>query len=132
MSRPPCAVSSPILPKVTPVSCSARVAEKIGLQKAPSMTTSTNYPAWTPKQQLPVLASLPFERWPEVLQEAENWGLLSPDSEIPRFSRLQPIFPYFLRNYLQAPEQREVRGAVETAFREHYDQLGDMLYQLFN
>ena len=60
----------------------------------------------------------------------QNWGLLSPDPDNPRFLRLQPIFPYFLRNRLYAPEQREVRSAVETAFREHYDQLGNMLYQL--
>ena len=80
----------------------------------------------------PFWQHLPFERWQEVLQEAANWGLLSPDPDIPRFLRLQPIFPYFLRNRLYAPEQREVRSAVETAFREHYDQLGGMLYQLLN
>jgi hypothetical protein len=80
-------------------------------------------------QQQPVLATLPFERWSEVLQEAANWGLLVPDP-IPGFLRLQPIFPYFLRNRLYAPEQTEVRSAVETAFRVHYDQLGGMLYDL--
>jgi tetratricopeptide (TPR) repeat protein len=79
-----------------------------------------------------VLASLPYDRWPEVIQEAQNWGLLSSDSEIPGFLHLQPIFPYFLRNRLYAPEQREVRSAVETAFREHYDQLGDLLSQLLD
>jgi tetratricopeptide (TPR) repeat protein len=81
-------------------------------------------------RQQPILATLPFERWPEVLQEAANWGLLSPDSKIPRFMRLQPIFPYFLRNRLYAPEQREVRSAMEIAFREHYDQQGEMLCEL--
>jgi tetratricopeptide (TPR) repeat protein len=83
-------------------------------------------------QQQPALAALPFGRWLEVIHEAQNWGLLRYDSEIPGFLRLQPIFPYFLRNRLHAPEQREVRSAVETAFREHYDQLGDMLKQLLN
>src|SRR5207302_6138505 len=77
-------------------------------------------------RQQPVLATLEFERWPEVLKEAANWGLLIPDSDIPRFLRLQPIFPYFLRNRLYAPEKAEARSAVETAFREHYDQLGSM------
>ncbi len=81
-------------------------------------------------RQQPVLATLKFERWPEVLKEAANWGLLSPDPKIPRFLRLQPIFPYFLRNSLHAPEKREARNAVETAFREYYDQLGAMLHQL--
>jgi tetratricopeptide (TPR) repeat protein len=83
------------------------------------------------RQQL-VLKSLPFERWPEVLQEAENWGLLSPDPEIPRFLRLQPILPYFLRSRLHAPERSEICLAVETAFREHYDQLGGALNGLLN
>jgi tetratricopeptide (TPR) repeat protein len=83
-------------------------------------------------RQQPVLASLPFESWPDVLREVENGGLLSPDPAIPRFLRLQPIFPYFLRNRLYVPEQGEVRSAVETAFREHYDQLGDMLNKLLN
>ncbi|MGZ6304433.1 MAG: tetratricopeptide repeat protein, partial [Ktedonobacteraceae bacterium] len=43
---------------------------------------------------------------------------------------MQPIFPYFLLNRLNAPEQREARSAVETAFREHYDQIGEMLFEL--
>jgi tetratricopeptide (TPR) repeat protein len=82
-------------------------------------------------QQQPVLATFPFERWQHVLQEAVNWGLLSPDPDIPRFLHLQPIFPYFLRNRLYALEQREVRSAVETAFREHYNQLAGWLHRLF-
>src|SRR5947208_6651302 len=60
-------------------------------------------------RQQPVLATLEFERWPEVLKEAANWGLLSPDPKIPRFLRLQPIFPYFLRNSLHAPEKRSAK-----------------------
>src|SRR6266700_5372705 len=83
-------------------------------------------------RQQPILASLPFERWPEVLQEAQNWGLLSPDPKIPRFLRLQPIFPYFLRNRLHESAQAEVKSAIETAFREHYDQVGNMLNQLLD
>jgi len=84
-----------------------------------------NYTAHLRQQS--VLATLPFEQWQEVLQEAANWGLLSPDPEFPRFLRLQPIFPYFLRNRLYVPEHREVQSAMETAFRKHYDQLGHML-----
>ncbi len=82
-------------------------------------------------RQQPALAGLPFERWSEVIREAQNWGLLSPDPDIPRFLRLQPIFPYFLRNRLGMPAQAEVKSAIETAFRLHYDQVGDALYQLF-
>ena len=75
-------------------------------------------------RQQPALASLPFERWPEVLREAQNWGLLSPDPDIPGFLRLQPIFPYFLRSRLQEPAQAEVKQAVDSAFREYYQRLG--------
>ncbi len=83
-------------------------------------------------QQQPALANLPFERWSEVMREAQNWGLLSPDPDNPRFLRLQPILPYFLRNRLNAPEQAETRSAVETAFRQHYDQAGGALYKLLD
>src|SRR6266496_164540 len=81
-------------------------------------------------RQQPALVALPFERWPEVLQEAANWGLLSPDPDSPRFLRLQPIFPYFLRNRLDTADLSSLRAAVETAFRLHYDQVGDALYKL--
>ncbi len=89
-----------------------------------------NYTGYLREQ--PVLSTLSFDRWPEVLQEAQNWGLLSPDPDIPRFLRLQPIFPYFLRNRLHEPVQAEVKSAIETAFREHYDQVGGMTVQLLN
>ncbi|HLX57712.1 MAG TPA: CHAT domain-containing protein [Ktedonobacteraceae bacterium] len=81
-------------------------------------------------KEQPVLAALPFERWSEVLREAQNWGLLAPDPDIPRFLRLQPIFPYFLRNRLYTQEQAEMRNAIETAFRQHYDQLSKALMGL--
>jgi tetratricopeptide (TPR) repeat protein len=83
-------------------------------------------------RERPTLASLPFKRWPEVIQEAINWGLLSADPDIPGFLRIQPIFPYFLRNRLHEPIQADMKSAIETAFREHYDQLGGMLNQLLN
>jgi hypothetical protein len=78
-------------------------------------------------QRQPTLADLPFDRWPEVLEEAGNWGLLSPHPQLPVFLRTQPIFPYFLRSRLTAPEAAETRRAVETAFRQHYDELGDAI-----
>ncbi len=83
-------------------------------------------------QQQPALATLPFDRWPEVIREAQNWGLLSPDPDMSDFLRLQPIFPYFLRNRLNEPGQEEVRSAIEMAFREHYDHVGAELNGLLN
>ncbi len=49
----------------------------------------------------PALADLPFDRWPEVLQAAADWGLLT-QHDVPGYLRLQPIFPYFLRSRLNA------------------------------
>jgi hypothetical protein len=77
-------------------------------------------------REQPALSTLPFERWPEVIREAQNWGLLSPDPDISRFLRPQPILPYFLRTRLHTSEQAEMQHALETAFRLHYDQLGRM------
>ncbi|MEO6888932.1 MAG: tetratricopeptide repeat protein [Ktedonobacteraceae bacterium] len=79
-------------------------------------------------KQQPALATLPFEHWPQVIQEAKNWGLLSPDPAIPAYLRIQPTLPYFLRARLSLPEQAEILQAIETAFREHYNVLGNVLY----
>jgi len=81
-------------------------------------------------KQQPLLASLPFDRFQEVLQEPANWGLLTPDPDISRFLRLQPILPYFLRNRMSDPQQAPRKAAIETAFREHYDQVGNTLDDL--
>ena len=81
-------------------------------------------------REQPALAHLPFDSWDEVLQEAINWGLMSPHPNAPGFLRLQPIFPYFLRSHLNEPEQAEVRSAIETAFRQHYDKLSASMFML--
>jgi tetratricopeptide (TPR) repeat protein len=65
-----------------------------------------------------------------VLKEAANWGLLTPHV-IPIFLRLQPIFPYFLRTRLNDAGD-DLRGAVETGFREFYDGVGDALGDLLD
>ncbi len=67
----------------------------------------------------PALAGLPYERWPEVLQEAVNWGLLTPfDVAGNQYLRIQPIFPYFLRNRLNPTDPTPAlpaagRGLIE-------------------
>jgi energy-coupling factor transporter ATP-binding protein EcfA2 len=72
----------------------------------------------------------PFERWGEILHEVENGGLLTPDSHIPHFLHLQPVFLYFLRNLLSEPERAEMRRAVGIAFCELYDKVGYTLGEL--
>ncbi|MCP4105041.1 MAG: tetratricopeptide repeat protein [Desulfobacteraceae bacterium] len=78
----------------------------------------------------PALPHLPFDSWQNVLQEAANWGLVFPHPEIPDFLQLQPVFPYFLKTRLNNSEQAEIRCAVETAFREHYDDWSNGMYGL--
>lgn len=101
------------------LSCLAPFTSVVSAQALPHYTEQL-------KQQ-PELADLPFETWEEVLQEAARWGLLSPH-EIPGFLRLQPIFPYFLRNRLK--EDAERRQAIERAFRAHMDGAAGAYYQL--
>ncbi|MEW6349111.1 MAG: tetratricopeptide repeat protein, partial [Thermodesulfobacteriota bacterium] len=82
-------------------------------------------------REQPALARLPFDRWEEVLQEAADWGLLSPHPDISGFLSLQPILPYFLRSRLAAAEHGETRAAIETAFRTHYDGMAGAIYTWF-
>jgi hypothetical protein len=75
----------------------------------------------------PALADLPFDRWGEVLEQAINWGLLA-WHEVDGYLRIQPTLPYFLRGRLAG--QDAIRAAVETAFRERYDRLGEEIAKL--
>jgi len=81
-------------------------------------------------KQQPALAGLPFERWQEVLQEAVNWGLLNPHPDLPMVLQLQPVLPFFLRSRWQGQADR--RNALETAFRQLYDQVGGEIRQLLD
>ncbi|GAB6039507.1 tetratricopeptide repeat protein [Endothiovibrio diazotrophicus] len=74
----------------------------------------------------PELANLPFERWPEVLEEAQRWGLATPH-ELPGYLRLQPTVPYFLRGRLKGETRR---GAIDRAFHETMEAAGNTLAQL--
>jgi tetratricopeptide (TPR) repeat protein len=90
---------------------------------------------WLPQytaqlQKEAALADLPFEQWPDVVQEAVNWGLLTPHEAGGGYLRLQPILPYFLRQRLNEPEAAAQQAAVMAAFRAHYDGIGGALVQL--
>ncbi|HQY92427.1 tetratricopeptide repeat protein [Caldilinea sp.] len=75
----------------------------------------------------PALANLPYDRWPEVLQQAADWGLLG-GHEVQGYVRLQPTLAYFLRAGTTASdEQKEARNE---AFRLHYEQVGIALERL--
>jgi tetratricopeptide (TPR) repeat protein len=95
-----------------------------------SVFNTTMMPAYTKRlKEQPALAELPFERWQETLQEAESWGLARRQPQMESYLLLQPILPYFLRGRLDHPSQQERRAAIETAFREHYDEVARGLYR---
>ncbi|HET8841337.1 MAG TPA: tetratricopeptide repeat protein [Ktedonobacteraceae bacterium] len=80
-------------------------------------------------RQQPALAELPFECWSMALKEAQDWGLLSPSTGTPGYLYIQPLFPYFLRSQLWEKKQIEIQQAIETAFRESYDELGEVIWK---
>jgi len=75
----------------------------------------------------PALTSLPFDRWIEVLKEAQKWGLITRD-KTRGILRLQPVLPYFLCAKLNL--EPDIRQAVETAFRNHYCDVGAVLTEM--
>ncbi len=77
----------------------------------------------------PALADLPYAQWQTVLQEAVNWGLLQPHEKLNGYLRLQPILPYFLKTRLSDESQAAPKQAIEAAFREHYNGIGNHLVQ---
>ncbi|MCO5207344.1 MAG: tetratricopeptide repeat protein [Anaerolineae bacterium] len=91
-------------------------------------------------QQQPELAHLDHSLWQEVLQEAVNWGLMTPHEIGGGYLRLQPVFPYFLKTRLgegKSPSPRPSpegeggrKAAIEAAFRAHYDGIGGALAQM--
>ncbi|HEU5373808.1 MAG TPA: tetratricopeptide repeat protein [Ktedonobacteraceae bacterium] len=83
------------------------------------------------RQQSP-LAELPFEHWSKMIQQAKNWGLLSPDPIDPRFLHLQPTLPYFLRTRLRTPNLGTTYSAIKVAYREVYELMSNWLYDLLH
>ncbi len=80
-------------------------------------------------RQQPALKDLPFQRMPELLQQAQDWGLVTAD-RMTGYLRLQPVLPYFLRTRLnKVPEMKQ---AVETEYRAFYDDFAGELIRLMN
>ncbi|MEQ9553486.1 MAG: tetratricopeptide repeat protein [Coleofasciculus sp. G3-WIS-01] len=91
-------------------------------------------------QQLAPFQDYPFEEFDGAIQEAINWGLLSPSpSQSPqppferganeRLLRIQPVFPYFLRMKLNE-EDAAMREALREGFKRHYLVLAGVYQEL--
>ncbi|MEI2580313.1 tetratricopeptide repeat protein [Scytonema sp. PRP1] len=78
-----------------------------------------------------------FEKFNEAIQEAINWGLLSPMNVTPSPSpcrrggeedspllAIQPVFPYFLKTKLEVLD-KDTREALQKGFKNHYQDLAD-------
>ena len=88
---------------------------------------------WLPQyaEQLrkqPALAQLPVDQLPAVVAAAQKWGLLAPHQIGGGYLHIQPTLPFFLRTRLG--ERGELRAVIESAFREHYRDIGQALYKL--
>jgi tetratricopeptide (TPR) repeat protein len=76
-------------------------------------------------QKLEPFQDYDFADFDKAIQEAMNWGLLSPmmpDDE--RLLTIQPVFPYFLQVRLNEVEST-TREALRESFKNHYRGLAD-------
>ncbi len=73
----------------------------------------------------------PFDKFDTAIQEAVNWGLISPlNTNEPDILAIQPLFPYFLRTKLTQLD-RQTQQALQEGFKSHYRDLARYyLYQL--
>ncbi|BAY23093.1 tetratricopeptide TPR_2 repeat protein [Calothrix sp. NIES-2100] len=80
-------------------------------------------------QSFDPLKDYPFDKFTDAIQEAINWGLLSPMDEESRLLTIQPVFPYFLKTKLDTIDEA-TRAALREGFKNHYQGLADD-YQQF-
>ncbi len=70
-----------------------------------------------------------FDKFDDAIQEAINWGLLSPmDNDSPLLT-IQPVFPYFLKTKLATVDNATCE-ALQEGFKNHYLGLADSYNQL--
>ncbi len=80
-------------------------------------------------QKLEPFQDYQFEQFEAAIQEAINWGLLSPiDPALPGL-KIQPVFPYFLQRKLATVEPA-TREALPEGFKNHYLGLASTYQQL--
>ncbi|MDJ0798020.1 MAG: tetratricopeptide repeat protein [Calothrix sp. MO_167.B12] len=86
-----------------------------------------NYVKWL--QKLESFQDYDFEKFDDAMQEAINWGLLSPmDEDIPQLLQIQPVFPFFLQAKL-AELDAVTQEALGEGFKNHYLALAGLYYQ---
>ena len=109
--------------------CLAPFNGVIGIDVPFGETTMLNEYIKYLKQQ-PLLAHLPFERFHTLLKIAQQRGLMI-SHEIRGYFRLQPIFPYFLRNKIQTQNLSTLQESINISFRIYYEKLSGLLMAFF-
>ncbi len=90
-------------------------------------------------KKLPPFADYDFANFDRAIQEAIDWGLLSPlqfnPDDLPpkrgeeQLLTIQPVFPYFLQTKLNAADSA-TRKALRQGFKTHYQSLASSYYNL--
>ena len=81
-------------------------------------------------RQLEPFAEYRFEQFDGAIQEAIDWGLLSPiNADNPHLLTIQPVFPYFLKTKLNQLDAA-TREALSEGFKNHYRSLAGSYKQL--
>jgi len=80
-------------------------------------------------QKLDPFKDYSFDNFDVAIQEAINWGLLSPDSKLPSLLTIQPVFPYFLKTKLGTLD-KATSEALQDGFKNYYQLLAGYYEQL--
>ncbi len=70
-------------------------------------------------QKLEPFKDYPFDRFDAAIEEAINWGLLSPSQDVSELLTIQPIFPYFLKAKLNELDEA-TRDSLQEGFKNYY------------
>jgi len=110
-------------------------AQKLLLCLAPfsGFIDRTDLPRYAEQlRQLEPFAEYRFEQFDGAIQEAIDWGLLSPiNADNPHLLTIQPVFPYFLKTKLNQLDGA-TREALSEGFKNHYRGLARSYNQLMN
>jgi tetratricopeptide (TPR) repeat protein len=81
-------------------------------------------------QKLEPFKDFDFAGFDGAVQEAIDWGLLSPiDASNDSLLSIQPVFPYFLQVRLN-DSTAKIQSALQDGFKNHYRRLADSYEQL--
>ncbi len=75
-------------------------------------------------QKLEPFKNYQLDKLDDAIQEAINWGLLSPHLHLPGLLTIQPILPYFLKSKLNIVDEK-IRYSLCEGFKNYYQNLAE-------